>query len=193
MSKRPNQFKRFKPPKKVSADEESTEKKEDTATASNSTNPPPADRPVQPIPIKPPPSSESEQDTPGSSHLAKPATGNLLVSHYSNFDLINSHLNNIYPYVRRRAQVILNHDAIAEALNSCSQPPNTIRISDQLPRPPHRVSFSDDFVKRREEKRRLASIPVGYHVASQLSISASQNNYKQILTDWSKQQRLHSS
>ena len=152
MSKRPNQFKRFKPPKKVSADEESTEKKKKkkkkrrySQLAYQSTTCRPAS------PTKSPSSSESEQDTPGSSHLAKPATDNLVVTN-SNFDLINSHLNNIYPYVRRRAQVILNHDAIPEALNSCSQPPNTITISDQLPRPPYRVSFSDDFVKAHKEK-----------------------------------------
>ena len=88
----------------------------------------------------------------------------------SNFDLINQHLNNIYPYVRRRAQVILNHDAIAEALN-CSQTPNIIRISDQLPRPPHGVSFSEDFVKAHKEKVK--------HYARRLSRNIA-NEYKTI-------------
>ena len=41
--------------------------------------------------------------------------GNLVVSN-NKFDLINSHMNNIYPYVRRYAQAILNHNIIAEAL-----------------------------------------------------------------------------
>ena len=173
MSKRPYQFKGFKPPKKVSAEEESTENKEDTATASNSTNPPPADRPVQPKAIKPASSSESEQDTSGPSHLAKPAAGNLVVSN-SYFDLINSHLNNIYPYVRRRAQVILNHDAIAEALNSCSQAPNTVRISDHLPRPPHGVSFSDDFVKAHKEKVRQYSRRLSRGIATEYQRIAEQ-------------------
>ena len=159
MSKRPKSFQKFKPPKKLAAEEE-REKKEDPA---------PADQPVQPKAIQPLSSSESEQETPGPSHLAKPATGNLVVTN-SHFDLINQHLNNIYPFVKRRAQVILNHDAIAEALNS-SHTPNTIRISDQLPRPPHGVSFSDNFVKAHKEKVK--------HYARRLSQGIA-NEYKSI-------------
>ena len=57
-------------------------------------------------------SSESEDDISGPSRLSKPTTGNLVISN-ENFHYISKQLNEIHAMVRRRAQVITNHDAIA--------------------------------------------------------------------------------
>ena len=158
MSKRPNNFKKFQAPKKVvKTSEGKTE--EDQPTDQPQQLPTPKPQHSAPKNIKPASSSESENDTSGPSRLAQPATGNLVVTN-ENFAYISKQLNEIHAYVRRRAQVIQNHDSIAEALNQ-DQTPDTFKISKQLPRPPYGVEFSEDFVKAHRAKvqqysRRLA-------------------------------------
>ena len=171
MSKRPGSFKKFQIPKKVAPSEADKKKEEEVAPAkpppASASKPQPAPKPQQlgsPKKIQGS-SSESEDDISGPSRLSKPTTGNLVISN-ENFHYITKQLNEIHALVRRRAQVIQNHDAIAEALNTNSTPP-TFNISQQLPKPPYGVVFSDDFVASHREKVKQCSKRLARNLAAE--------------------------
>lgn len=145
MSKRPNTFRKFNPPKKAGS--HGDDKKNGHQ---------------HPVPIAIQASSDSEPESAETTNiktLAVPKTGNLVIKN-DNFTLISSYLNRIFPVVRRRVQTIRNHDSIAGDLNS-GKTPSICRVSESLPTPPQGVSFSAEFTASHRAKaqsfaRRLA-------------------------------------
>ena len=173
MSKRPNPFQKFVPPKTKVAETESEEDSNSASAtnteaaasnASSSTASTSSSSSLIPPVTLSTVNLESESD--GESGDIPPVnndqpTGRLVVSDQS-FALLNGFVNRITPLARRRAQLTQAHESLAGRLKTGGIP-HLCRINDQAPAPPPGINYTDQFYsiyrsKANQYSRRLSNL-----------------------------------
>ena len=151
MSKRPNPFKKFVPPKNkaVETDQEKNQSTNtpsatnaqaasvNTSTSSSSSLVPP----VVLSSVKIDPESDGEAEIPPVNN--QQPKGSLVVSNES-FALLNGFVNRLTPLAWRRAQLTQAHESLVGRLKAGGIP-HLCRINDQAPVPPPGINYTDQF------------------------------------------------
>ena len=170
MTKRPNPFKKFIPPKnkEVETDQEE-DQSTNTPSATNATETASANAstssssslvpPVVLSSVNLDPDSDGEAEIPPVNN--QQPTGSLVVSNES-FALLNGFVTRLTPLARRRAQLTQAHESLAGRLKAGGIP-HLCRINDQAPAPPPGINYTDQFysayrTKANQYSRRLSHL-----------------------------------